>query len=71
MVEVFILNNSYDEDEDNYQEGLSLMQLADLLASYDIIVDKKAVFSGLGNGQYEIKYDDLIIDDNYVTGTIN
>ena len=67
----FILNNSYDEDEDNYQEGLSLMQLADLLASYDIIVDKKAVFSGLGNGQYEIKYDDLIIDDNYVTGTIN
>lgn len=47
------------------------MQLADLLASYDIIVDKKAVFSGLGNGQYEIKYDDLIIDDNYVTGTIN
>ena len=24
-----------------------------------------------GNGQYEIKYDDLIIDDNYVTGTIN
>ena len=67
----FILNNSYDEDEDNYQEGLSLMQLADLLASYDIIADKKAVFSDLGNGQYEIKYDDLIIDDNYVTGTIN
>lgn len=65
----FIFNNSFDQN--NYQEGLSLKQITDLLASYGIVVNEQSIFSDLGSGQYEIKYDDLFIDNNYVTGTIN
>ena len=56
---------------DEIKNEVRIQNITDPKQINDIIVDKKATFSDLGNGQYEIRYNDLIIDDNYVTGTIN
>ena len=59
------------ENEDNYQEDLSLNQVKNLLSLYNIQVPKEAVFKDEGNGNYSMNIHNQIIDGNYVNGEID